>query len=329
VRLNDESEIMVSPASKYYWRRLIDFCGRHKLRVVYLDDFETFEKVMEKRAEAETYKQRLRSFFERLESERSIYTETNYVREWMEAGYRADVEAEYIFIVGREKKILENIQKTNPSIVVMGKGHGDIIFLNRGSLETQGISFGQYLREIAGLRNEEADPFEGWTISAVMPEFDKKLPSFITYEGPDPSVVVERELLQRSYNAVTQMRILPERKPDFIGTWFPKLRSRGLFEVYIEERRDGGGISGTIEDILGTAGFEGHWNGQKISFKKNYDAQKSQGQSHYPLFYQGNLENGTIRGHYDFISDGGIINYPGQKDSFVLFQGDQFKLDLS
>ncbi|PIU02453.1 hypothetical protein COT66_00090, partial [Candidatus Shapirobacteria bacterium CG09_land_8_20_14_0_10_49_15] len=69
-----------------------------------MDDFETFEKVMEKRAEAETYKQRLRSFFERLESERSIYTETNYVREWMEAGYRADVEAEYIFIVGREKK---------------------------------------------------------------------------------------------------------------------------------------------------------------------------------------------------------------------------------
>ena len=31
VRLNDGSEIMISPAFKYYWRRLIDVCGCHNL----------------------------------------------------------------------------------------------------------------------------------------------------------------------------------------------------------------------------------------------------------------------------------------------------------
>lgn len=310
-RLSDGREIRISPASKYYWRKIVAACERFKLQIVYLDDFATCKEAMEKSIEAEAYRQKLKDFSEQLRKEGSIPSETDFVRDWREAGYRADIQAEYIFVVSREEKIIDNIKKTNPSIVIIERVHGDIIFLNRELLEAQGVSFEQYLRERASSSRDEIDYF-------------KRLSSFIDGEEPDPSAVEERKLLERRYNAVTQWRVLPERKPDFIGTWSPELRNSGLFEIYVEERRGGGNISGTIEDTLGTASFVGEWDGENIRFIKEYYPGIS-GQSRLPIYYEGKFVNGQFQGDFIFLSPDG--NPCSDLNGFLLYRGDQFIAD--
>lgn len=84
---------------------------------------------------------------------------------------------------------------------------------------------------------------------------------------------IELEMRKRLINAEILGRIVPEKSPNYIGN-FDHDYSKGVFEMYIE-RNEGGNIRGTIEDVYGTATFEGVLSHTEISFTKHYIPEKS------------------------------------------------------
>lgn len=84
---------------------------------------------------------------------------------------------------------------------------------------------------------------------------------------------IELEMRKRLINAKELGRIVPEKNPNFIGN-FDHGFSKGIFEMYIDEN-EGGNIKGKIEDVYGTATFEGVLSDTEISFTKHYLTEKS------------------------------------------------------
>jgi hypothetical protein len=85
--------------------------------------------------------------------------------------------------------------------------------------------------------------------------------------------LIELEMRKRLIKAKEFGRVTPEKMPDFIGN-FDNSLPKGLFEMFIEER-EGDNISGTIEDVYGTATFEGVLSDTEIRFTKHYIPEKS------------------------------------------------------
>ena len=61
---------------------------------------------------------------------------------------------------------------------------------------------------------------------------------------------------------------MSERTPDYIGTWNLVIPAQGLFEVYLDKKN--GGMTGRIEDTLGTAIFTGVISKKTATFMKKY-----------------------------------------------------------
>lgn len=311
--LNSGSVMKMSSADRFYWMKVIEACRNRGLTVIFLDDLDTLKESFEKQQEAESYREKLSALREQVSSGQLPHPPQEQIRSLLEAGYGADVEAGYLFMVRREERMLEKIRTINPYVVIVGKGHGDL-FVLKGLLQTQGISTGRYKREIYDF--PQVEDFE---------QLPKNFSGRIIQEGPDPNFILERELLQRRYNAVTQWRVIPGRNPDLIGTWSLNIRTRGLFEMYIEER-EGIRISGKIEDTLGTANFTGERSSSGIWFIKEYDLRSSDGNSVSPdlILYEGDLVEGRFQGRFRFLR---TKSPPSDKTNFILYQGSKFVVE--
>ena len=112
---------------------------------------------------------------------------------------------------------------------------------------------------------------------------------------------IQTILIQRYYDAITKNRIT-DKSPHFIGTWDLKLEPKGLFELFIDSvKKSGNGtclISGTIEDCLGTATFEGCLSPKKIEFTKKYIPGKSSSTLEERINYFGFFDDREINGTY-------------------------------
>ena len=73
--------------------------------------------------------------------------------------------------------------------------------------------------------------------------------------------------------------------------------SHSYFEVFVHERNGEGNISGTIEDTLGTAKFEGNLGKDEISFVKRY-TECSQDAIKESLTYRAKKVGNEFFGHY-------------------------------
>ncbi len=124
-------------STKFYWGRIRRLCKRRGLNVVYLEDFETYKKYLEKHLEAI-------SLIDVLEREMK---EGGFPERVMQRMHRAQVEAEYIFVFEREKAIFDQIQATQPAIVILGRGHTDALLLNLDPFNQRGVSIGEYRAE--------------------------------------------------------------------------------------------------------------------------------------------------------------------------------------
>jgi len=277
----DGLEVNAGFESNFYWRRVMRVCGMKKLDLVYLEDFDTYKKYVRKLLEAKAFEQRAWKLYE----ENPDFFETDDAKQLEAKHYVAEVEAQYIFVVEREAKIIDRIRETNPTVVILGKGHTDYLMQNPSN--STPLSTTKYLRELVF-----PTPWH-WS-EELQPSYER---ACIDYKGEiDAAILLERELLARKYRALKENRITEEAKPDFVGTWDTGLAARGLFEVFVEESR----FAGTIEDALGTALFEGRITDTEIDFVKAYDPKKSsQEATADPIRYTGNLINGQYEGQYE------------------------------
>lgn len=242
----------VIESNKFYWDRIQRLCKRRGLRIVYLEDFGIFKKYLEKFLA-------LKSLHVALKHE----IEGDGVPERvMQQMHKVRVEAEYMFNFGREEKLWDRIQETQPTVAILGRGHTDPLLLDPAPLNERGISVGEY-------RLEEVFMPAWWYLDFSGRKHDRA--NITDRLEPDEKILLERELLKRRYRAVMEGRVMAEKTPDYIGTWDTQVPARGLFEVYLDDE----GARGTIEDCLGTASFLGMITADVAIFGKKYYRDKS------------------------------------------------------
>lgn len=277
----DDIEINAGLESNFYWRRIIRTCNIKKLNIVYLEDFDTYKKYVRKLLETKTLEQQGWDLY----ADNPEFFKTGQAKQLAAQHYMSETESQYIFVVEREAKILDKIRETNPTVVIIGKGHTD--YLTQNTSDDNPLSNVEYTREVVF-----QTPWH-WPEDLQLP-YER---AHKDYKGEiDPAILLERELLVRKYRAIKEKRITEGFKPDFVGTWDLDLPARGLFEVFVEGSRFGG----RIEDTLGTAVFEGTINDTEVSFVKGYDPEKSSPEATpKPVRYAGNLVHGQYEGQYE------------------------------
>lgn len=241
---------------KFYWNRIRRLCQRRGLNVEYLEDFETYKRYLEKSLQAQALDRALAREFRRGNG--------SEIDQILQDRYKAQVEAEHIHAFDREDKFLERLREVQPAIVVLGRWHADPLRQDPRILRDRGIAVGEYRTE------RVYRPHWSWSV----PEKRYERASLDYDFQPNNEVMLDRELIQRRYRAVTRGRVMgSRRKPDFIGTWDTQIPARGLFEVYLDKD----GWHGRVEDCLGTASFDGRItrDGEWFGFLKKYIPDKS------------------------------------------------------
>lgn len=276
----DREQVTWKPGSKRYWESIIEVCHRLGYTVLYLDDVETLKAYARKCVEQEKIGNALKV---------TPHSPTNeaQAQPLVEAYYRAGVEAEYIHVVRREKKILDNIRRFNPTVVIVGIGHGDYFVSGDGLPGNDKLPI-LYRREIAEFTGTLDYP-------GAVSYIDAK-------SAPDQRCLLERELLERRYHAVTAGRISNTGRPDFIGTWDTWCRPRGLFEAYITARTDTT-LTLTIEDCLGTGSADMSIGDNNVSFTKRYDPNQSDAGHNLPIKYKGRKGGGVYTGEFIIVGE--------------------------
>jgi hypothetical protein len=301
MKINGRS-FKMSKSSQVYWDVIKSVCSARGLNIAYLDDFATFRDYTAK-------------LFEQIDSNTAISALTEpedqaneemmkeYYRKWRdlrEAGYKANTEGQFIHEVLREEKILNNIYKYRPRLVVIGRSHGDIFVSDRKILAEKGLVISDYSREAIESSFEALD----WLYPSYHKGPEIRYAHLEKNNQPDPKDIIGRELLLRRHRAVTQGRIIDGLRPDYIGTWDLGCRPQGLFEMYVNGQAEGTPFSGTIEDSLGTADFEGEIDGNWIQFLKAYIPGNcsAQARADVPILYEGyfNPKGGYYEGEYSY-----------------------------
>lgn len=282
-----------------YWRELERLFESLGLKPIYLDDAESLKRVGKLFREKELQRILLRRHLER---------DGNFqrTREIKEALFKAKTEEEYVASVVRQDKIIENILRYQPQVVIVGQLHADLIMFNLDTLNKKGLTVGAYL-------SENIDPQSCQMYSIGSRRFLTTLQKGI----PNPFFLRERESQVRKHSAVTLGRVLHDRlqRPDYIGTWKPECRWEGLFEMSVRQR-SGTEFNGIIEDTAGTASFEGKLTDDSMEFVKRYDPLKSIDGLTEDILYVGHMKNGVFVGTFQT----GVEKYP-----FYLNTGDRLQ----
>ncbi|HVZ12754.1 MAG TPA: hypothetical protein VG965_07030 [Patescibacteria group bacterium] len=240
---SDGKTLRIPQEEIMYWDAIRIACLKKEHEIVYLDDLPTYRKHWRKMLEAQ-----------RFEDQAWKVSDKDEHIEFLQKAYRSGVESQNIFTFEREAKIIDNIAVHQPDVVILGKGHSDYLASNPDILIPNNISFGNYMSE------EVEMPY---ATDVYLPRRGR---TTLTEGKIDPRLILERELLQRSYRAATQGRVIEELTPDFIGTWDLEIPARGLFEIYLDTTKKGG----VIEDCLGTAEFSGRIDEEGAIFYKMY-----------------------------------------------------------
>jgi len=287
--------------SSDYWREVLEACRDSQLAVTFLDDIKLHRKAIElffsiqKNQENMQQKQR--------EQQSDIQD-----RLFKQAIYEAYVKADHAFTTERRDEMVRRIVEVQPRLVVAPQDFGDYFKSDPVDLGSKGVEVGEYLREevLWNLLRPEEPVRAGLT--KIMPP-----------QGL-PSLIMPVRLMERQYSAVIQNRIMPEGKPNFIGTWDTICPSAGLFEIYVAREQDDVSY-GEIYDTAGEAKFQGilpkNDQNSPIKFWKEYLPERSPGTKEYgPIIYQGRFNQGICRGRFFTASgslSGEFIMNPGSK----------------
>jgi hypothetical protein len=294
-----------------YWVTLRNHIDDLGLVPVYLDDIDLIKKAKMKYYGAHKFALDYQILKGEVDSGQGSFDDivSNRLRFLREAEFIAYTQGDYILEVEREQYLVDRVKQENPDVVVLGVGHTDPLILTDGLLEV-GLGEVNYYKE-------------EWDFDLML-NYDNTPLDAIGYisQTPDPERLKHRQSLARRHSSVSLGRILPEKTPDFIGTWNPDCRPAGLFEIYLDHLQGGPPYQMVIEDNIGTAnGFGGVALGE-VGFNKNYIPSKSvKGAASGTILYRGRLgDNGIYYGQFNnssgirgqfTMNEGGILLDPG------------------
>lgn len=281
----DGEEIPFDESSTYYWDEILSFCQINQFDVCFLDDPETMRAAIRKRKEAISAQRHVPILLDLIELARkpSKRLHVRKLHKLEKEIYTLQTEADYLHAIERETRIIENIRRFSPLAVLVGAAHGDYFMSQRGD----GLNFDSYSVD------EIPQDFRSTVRGNEFLESE-----FVKDTKPRPNILAEREAIIRRYTALTKRRILPERTPQFIGTWNLDLPAGGLFEVYVDTSNDGT-LSGSIEDINGRARFSGRVTKSYVQFEKTYEEVAiCAGGAAGPITYNGRFRNGKYYGEF-------------------------------
>jgi hypothetical protein len=271
------------PTQRFYWQRLRAICREAEHKIIYLEDFSTYKEYVRKENEIINLTKKIKK-----------KTPNEEKQKLLGSIYKLQVEAEYIHQVKRETAILNLIQKHQPTVVILGRGHTDYLMFNSSSrLDPKGIKVNSYQVETPDSPSGTLYFFDEDIRRGVSTKLNKN-PTLESRHDAN----WERFFLERRLKAVTEGRVT-NGTPNFIGTWNTYIPAQGLFEIYVEDANQ---FSGKIEDCLGTAVFRGNVDENQISFLKIYLPSDSLKEAFRgAIAYQGNRIGDFYKGEFEHV----------------------------
>ncbi|MFH1332060.1 MAG: hypothetical protein ABIH63_02125 [archaeon] len=298
-----------------YWTEILGICKMRVLDVEFLDDYRTLREVAKKLIKKDMIIGQIKNI--ELNNPAPEAEIERAKQGLIEELYRVEVEAEHLNIVTRSDKILENIVKECPEIVIVGSGHADYFMANPQLMETIRIKFESYAREQYGKKTNLED----------LPEYLRRPPQvfgkLVQNAEPDKAALAEREKVERQNKAITLGRIIASKEPAWIGTWDVNIPPRGLFEVYVDhEIRTFHGVTaleGKIEDIYGSGQFIGSTDDSTLIFRKEYGEEAiAIGGYDGPIMYETPISGGTVEGLKPGVFRGTFTKLDGKPKPFYI-----------
>lgn len=234
--------------SNWYFERVAQICTSFEHEVVWLEDKDNWFRYNLAIIEAGKIRGKYYELdYEEGESDRDYHKKLVSLNEEL---YRAKIHSDRIHLIDRDEAILRNIVSKGCDVVVAGIGHTDAWVLDHIRIRKEyGVEFEHYSTDVI------ADP-------------QRFLLRFVEDATPDPNLAYEFTGLKKSVNFLERGTFTDE-KPDWVGIWDHCNPSRGYFELFVEQQKNGN-VSGRIEDSLGTARFEGIFTPRFVGFVKSY-----------------------------------------------------------
>lgn len=246
---NESSTTLYFPKNSY-WRQVIGACLGSGHEIVYLEDKEVWFRYLR----AFVALARVKAKYQELYHDRDEESERDYHRKLITLNdevHRAETETNRIHLIERDTSMLRRIASANLDTAAAGIGHTDYWLLNRDRIRQEyGIEFGDYSTD--NIPNPR-DPVIVFTESAVS----------------DPKLAYDFTGLMKTVDLFNRGQFT-DKTPDWVGTWDVTQPSRGYFELFVEDQANGI-TRGTVEDLLGTAIFEGLITSRQVRFIKNYN----------------------------------------------------------
>ena len=160
-----------------------------------------------------------------------------------------------VMVFNRGENFTDQIKNHAVDVAVLPKGHAEYLASDQARGE-HGLTVMEYNRE--GLDLIPVGPYE-----EICPKFQPDV-------KPSPNTLLIRELKRRGIRAVNEGRITTGLEPELMGTWAASCPPAGLFEMYLEEQVGIGLVRGIVEDVNGTADFEGELSDSRVDLEWRY-----------------------------------------------------------
>ena len=285
-----------------YFRDIRNICQENGLKIIYLDTigYDEHLKILAEQSFLFDRAKTIKMVEESTGRERASEEEKLHLAREI---YRLDKKAEHARVIVRDKGLLESIvNNTELRIAIVGQGHSAYWMLKK-IFDEKGIKIEYMEDQIPEVNHMEFD------MASEHGSSIQQTAKLVQNPGIDIKNTAMIEEIKRRFFAATKQRIFLDKKPDFVGTFDLQIPARGLFEMYINESEKIGTdehINGIIEDVFGTAKFQGSIQGNEIFFFKEYFGHALWvGASRRGIRYDGRLKNGKCQGFFTCFTDHG------------------------
>jgi hypothetical protein len=220
--------------------------------------------------------------------------------QWQQEVYRTSVGKEYFLQVDNALRILDQLTRIRPEILVVTRTQGDFIYSHPTLSEKFGITFAEYAAEFAPPVGAHLVCSDGkYNLKKQLP------PNVINHNFVDEELVYDREVLVRRHR-ILQGRTLTDCIPDFVGTHDPMVPCRGQMEMYVEYA-DPTGMVGFMVDAYGIADFFAEVSGVGFRMESTYRPETLKSRYGRNIKYLGVLQRGAITGEWESEIDKGAF----------------------
>lgn len=236
--------------NEYYWDALVRHLKNIRLEVIYLENINAWFEI--NNAIVKDSMIRAKVFNEILFREEDE-SEIDYTKKLMacnEMIHQAELNYRKLHEQGRDSELLKEIAKNDLNVAVVGLAHSDFWYSIKEKInQIYKFNFEKYNVD-KGLFNKRGNCEMIFTENAE----------------PIQEIIVEINSLEKLLLLQETGRLVPDKKPDYAGTFNTTHPSEGYFELFLDSK-----TTGSVVDYLGIATVEGIFTDEKIEFTKTYN----------------------------------------------------------